>query len=77
VVISFGDLAKDRFSMALDARKSGLRVKSDILQEDRKRYRGKLEWRSHKKGEVDDGEPFLSHPKHLGDFIVGDRIWQS
>jgi len=57
--------------MVLDARKSGLRVKPEILKADTARFMGKLDWRSHKKGEGDDGEPFRARPKRLGHFIVG------
>jgi hypothetical protein len=57
--------------MVLDARKSGLQVKPEILQADTARFMGKLDWRSHKKGELDDGEPFRVRPKRLGRFIVG------
>jgi hypothetical protein len=56
--------------MVLDARKSGLRVKSEVLKEDTARFMGKLEWRSHKKGEVDDGEASRTRPRRLGGFIV-------
>jgi len=56
--------------MVLDARKSGLRVKAEVLKEDTAKFMGKLDWRSHKKGEVDDGEPFRVRPKRLGRFIV-------
>ena len=65
------NILTNRFSMVLDARKSGLRVKPEVFKEDRARYMGKLQWRSHKKGEVDDGEPFRIRPKNLGRFIVG------
>lgn len=56
--------------MVLDARKSGLRVKPDVLKNDRSQYMGKLAWRAHKKGEPNDGESLLLRPKQLGDFIV-------
>ena len=59
--------------MVLDARKSGLRVKPEIFQQDRKKYMGKLAWRAHKKGEVDDGEGLLIRPKRLDKFIVSDH----
>ena len=65
------DMLTIRFSMVLDARKSGLRVKPEIFKQDRARFMGKLQWRSHKKGEVDVEEEFRKRPKGLGRFIVG------
>ena len=62
--------------MVLDARKSGLQVKAEVLKEDKARYMGKLEWRSHKNSEVEDERGFAVRPKTLGHFIVGflDRV---
>ena len=59
--------------MVLDARKSGLRVKAEVLQDDRGKYMGKLAWRAHKKGEVDEGESLLVRHRRLGSFIVSEN----
>ncbi|KAK8861623.1 hypothetical protein IAR55_002446 [Kwoniella newhampshirensis] len=39
------------FCHVLDARKSGLQVKADVMQRDMKSYGGDIEWRSWKKGQ--------------------------
>jgi hypothetical protein len=62
--------------MVLDARKSGLQVKPEVLKDDKARYMGKVEWRSHKNSEVEDEKGFAVRPKKLGHFIVSflDRV---
>jgi len=56
--------------MVLDARKSGLRVRPEVLSADRGKYIGFTDWWAHKKGKADlDGLP-LKREKRLGTFIV-------
>ena len=62
-----------RFCLVLDARKSGLSVKSDVKARDLKKYGGVLHWRSYKKHEFDDGgSKVWKRSAKLGSFIVSD-----
>lgn len=65
--------ADERFSVVLDARKSGLQVKPNVLQDDRRKFQGKLAWRAHKKGDIDDSEGLLYRHKGLEKFIVSGQ----
>jgi hypothetical protein len=65
-----------RFSLVLDARKSGLRVKKEVFAKDRFEHSGKIEWRAHKNEEVDEGrgEKEIFRSRDLPTFIVSHSM---
>lgn len=76
-----------RFCSVLDARKSGLQAKKEILASDRRKYDGHLVWKLAKSGELkqdrsngerEERSKQLKRPKkRLGDFIVSVSIHRS
>ncbi|WVW80195.1 hypothetical protein I302_102172 [Kwoniella bestiolae CBS 10118] len=61
------------FCHVLDARKSGLRVKDEVLRDDRKKYGGDLDWRLWKKGDETvniRNVNYLKRRRELGGFIM-------
>ena len=66
--------ADDRFCHALDARKSGLKVRPEIKRQDEWKYGRQLDWRDWKKGVVDSsGKHPCRRDRHLDAFIVGSK----
>jgi hypothetical protein len=69
--------ADARFCHVLDARKSGLRVRSKIKRSDKSKYGGALEWRKWKKSDQDTSTIMVVRDRRRGTFIVSSQSPQN